>query len=528
MIDAIFKGEGNVGETQKPNRQNDHLFLLQALLQPTGWRVRAETPDSFLQQGLEVGTRPDLSLCPSHLVVASKSNQSLVFCLAGLDREYQAQLARAIPSGSPWGENLPILVADRYEQMEAARTLPSADYWPGGLFTCTGELEKLIGKLPVEIPEGSSTQCTFPQSVEREVSPEISNFEAEVLSNIRIGGSGSCHYKMRFRAPGLREAFPGQFIMMDTRPRTALNEASWEIHSQLNDRINLTPQAFLKRPFGILQTFFPHFPAPGFAGIVLPSAIAPALRWPHPAQFEILYKVLEGGVGTREMMDLKPGDLVQMLGPLGKRYDVSRLSERGIQEVHLVGGGVGTVPLVLIAHWMRSFGFKVKVFIGIESWESLHYHDDIERSFGTEPRAAYVYVDELLAAGLSRQDLFVTCDRPDALNIEHLVPASNFAHGFISGLYQSYLDSAGGIGELLIQKQVAAFACGPHPMMKAIWKICLEREIPLNVLMEKRMACGVGVCLSCVCSTISPDGTEKYQRVCSDGPIFDARELKWE
>lgn len=517
-----------MADAQKPDRQNYHLLLLQALLQPAGWRVRAGTSDSFLQRGVDVVTRPAASLGSCYLIVASKSNHSLVFCFAGLDRDYQAQLARAIASGSPWGENLPILVADSYEQMEKARTLPSADCWPGGLFTCTGELERLTGKLPVEIREGSAFQHPAHQSVEREVPPEISNFEAEVLSNIRIGGSGSCHFKMRFRAPGLREAFPGQFIMMDTRPRTLLNQNAWEIHSQLNDSINLMPQAFLKRPFGILQTFFPHFPAPGFAGIVLPTAIAPALRWPHPAQFEILYKVLEGGVGTREMMALKPGDRVQMLGPLGKLYDVSHLSERGIQEVHLVGGGVGTVPLVLIAHWMRTYGFKVKVFIGIESWESLRYHDDIERSFGEEPRAAYVYVDELLAAGLSRQDLFVTCDRPDALNIEHLVPATNFAHGFISGLYQSYLERAGGIEELLKQKQVAAFTCGPHPMMKAIWKICLEREIPLNVLMEKRMACGVGVCLSCVCGTISPDGREKYQRVCSDGPIFDARELKWE
>ena len=72
-----------------------------------------------------------------------------------------------------------------------------------------------------------------------------------------------------------------------------------------------------------------------------------------------------------------------------------------------------------------------------------------------------------------------------------------------------------------------AFACGPMPMMNAVWRITKRYSIPLNVYFEERMACGIGVCLSCVCKTKNEIGGEQYSRVCMEGPIFDAANIVW-
>jgi dihydroorotate dehydrogenase electron transfer subunit len=170
----------------------------------------------------------------------------------------------------------------------------------------------------------------------------------------------------------------------------------------------------------------------------------------------------------------------------------------------------------------------VKAFIGIESWERLKYFDDVERSFGEEPQAAHIYVDELLAAGLNREDIYVSCDRQDSSGFEDVILRSNFLLGFSSELYKGFLKNQAELAARAREGAVMAFTCGPMPMMKAVRAIAAHYEIPLKVLMEKRMACGVGVCLSCVCKTRTSDGVEHYSRVCSDGPIFDARDLIWE
>jgi dihydroorotate dehydrogenase electron transfer subunit len=63
-------------------------------------------------------------------------------------------------------------------------------------------------------------------------------------------------------------------------------------------------------------------------------------------------------------------------------------------------------------------------------------------------------------------------------------------------------------------------------MMKAVNDIAKTHRVPLRVLIEKRMACGIGVCLSCVCKTTAP--SSGYSRVCKEGPIFDASEIIWD
>jgi dihydroorotate dehydrogenase electron transfer subunit len=71
------------------------------------------------------------------------------------------------------------------------------------------------------------------------------------------------------------------------------------------------------------------------------------------------------------------------------------------------------------------------------------------------------------------------------------------------------------------------YACGPDGMLKSVAKIAAEFQIPAQLALENRMACGVGACLGCVLRIKSSDGGFEYKRVCTEGPIFDALDIVW-
>ena len=81
--------------------------------------------------------------------------------------------------------------------------------------------------------------------------------------------------------------------------------------------------------------------------------------------------------------------------------------------------------------------------------------------------------------------------------------------------------------ELDETKNILIIACGPKPMLMALKKITLESSVQMKVLLEKRMGCGIGVCMSCVCRT-KKNSEEGYSRVCTEGPLFDSNDIVWE
>ena len=70
-------------------------------------------------------------------------------------------------------------------------------------------------------------------------------------------------------------------------------------------------------------------------------------------------------------------------------------------------------------------------------------------------------------------------------------------------------------------------ACGPMPMLKNIAKMAKENNIPCQVSLEQRMACGVGACLGCAVGIKTSDNSTVYKHVCKDGPVFNAEEVAW-
>ncbi len=96
----------------------------------------------------------------------------------------------------------------------------------------------------------------------------------------------------------------------------------------------------------------------------------------------------------------------------------------------------------------------------------------------------------------------------------------NFHLGPVTEQYDNYLEKLSEQNS----KMLRAFACGPEAMLHSIAETCKKHSVPLRVLIERRMACGIGVCLSCACK-IKKEGKEYMKRVCVDGPIFDAEEI---
>lgn len=73
----------------------------------------------------------------------------------------------------------------------------------------------------------------------------------------------------------------------------------------------------------------------------------------------------------------------------------------------------------------------------------------------------------------------------------------------------------------------AIYACGPLPMLKAVQKLAIEKEIPCQISLEEKMACGLGVCLGCAVKTAkSPKDAPEYWHVCKAGPVFNAKDVE--
>jgi len=223
----------------------------------------------------------------------------------------------------------------------------------------------------------------------------------------------------------------------------------------------------LRRPFGIYDVV----------------TVAPDYDGGSPQTcLEILYKVV--GKGTMTMSTFHHGDHLDILAPLGKGFDLGAPAEEKI----LVGGGVGLAPLYYLAKELVKSS-RVHLFVGGRTKDDVLCITEFER-LGVE---TYVATDD---GTLGEQGLVT-----DVLS-RHLTKRSGDA---------------------------AIFACGPHPMLKAVAGLAEKQGVPCQVSLEAYMACGVGACLGCVMKGKDhTDATPDYRCVCKDGPVFDHQELKWD
>ena len=114
-------------------------------------------------------------------------------------------------------------------------------------------------------------------------------------------------------------------------------------------------------------------------------------------------------MGTNELKQMKKGDTFQILGPLGKRPNLAKWQTDGIEEVHLIGGGVGMAPLMFFGQALKYYSFTIKAFIGIDRIETL-YQSPFKINSKNDPNKAYVYIDNFRRIGFHDSDIYVSFD----------------------------------------------------------------------------------------------------------------------
>lgn len=507
------------------------FVLAAAILREDGWRITAANRNMLEPRAFSIripaNTAGNLGaaaeraalLAERHAVfLAEDGARKIMFFFDDLDPALLEDAAAAAlrQDGNDFNA-VCVMICRSPEAMQRRREIDRARWWPRGFYTTFEDLRTRCAEVA---PKKYDSVCSpQPRSVAPDTrTPRAAVFDAEVVENIPVGDDHASHYKLRFRAPELRDVAPGQFIMMDTAPDTPPPKHQPVDWAEFEQSYPAQAKAYLKRPFGIHRAYYPNFDPAYLKNLALPRAIAAILHTSQPEQFDMLYKVLPNGVGTSQLTGLRRGDRVQMVGPLGKRFDLVAFLDQGFDEIHVIGGGVGVAPLIYLVQALRFLDVPLKAFIGVPDIGTLKHADRLAATYVEDPADVHIYVDDLVAMGLDRRDIYVSSDRQ--CDMGNIVPRGNFRRGTVADLYIDFLEAGDNRG------RVGAFTCGPMPMMKAIANIAACNRIPLKVLMEKRMACGIGVCLSCVCKVHANGGS--HARVCAEGPIFDAGEIVWD
>ncbi len=243
------------------------------------------------------------------------------------------------------------------------------------------------------------------------------------------------YYLMRIASPGIgREARPGQFVMV---------------------KVSAEPFPLLRRPLSI-----------------------------HDGDtdgFSLFFQI--AGLGTGILAAKKPGETLDVMGPIGKGFSVSK-AVRG-KKAFLVGGGRGIAPLYFLARELAARGAVVRVFYGGRC-----------------------------SVDIPLMKRFETAGHPAACSTDD---GSFGFKGFVTGLLEDVLDR---------DRPDLIFACGPDLMMKVIAERALAMGIPAEFSLESTMGCGIGACWGCV-HRIRGAGGESWTKICEEGPVFPGDRIVW-
>lgn len=226
----------------------------------------------------------------------------------------------------------------------------------------------------------------------------------------------------------LPDMYPGQFV---------------EVH------VTDSPSTFLRRPISV--------------------------NYIDKSKNELWLLIQKIGDGTRRMAEYKKGDIVNLLLPLGNSFSTPKDTT---SEVLLIGGGVGTAPMLYLGSELKEKGFRPNFLLGARSSADLLQLDEF---------AKYGEVYTTTEDGSHGEQGYVTN--------HSVLEKKNFSH---------------------------IFTCGPKPMMMAVANYAHKKQINCEVSLENTMACGFGVCLCCI------ENTKRGNIcVCTEGPVFNIKELKW-
>jgi len=188
------------------------------------------------------------------------------------------------------------------------------------------------------------------------------------------------------------------------------------------------------------------------------------------------------GPGTRWLVGRHRADPVDIIGPLGHPFSLPR----DPVSCALVGGGYGSAPLFMLADHLRARGCRVDMVLGA----------------GTEERLFGVLEAKRIAST-------VTTTTEDG---------SLGTAGRVTDV----------LGDVMERNNTdVVYACGPMPMLAAVADMAAERGVYSQCAVEESMACGIGVCMTCVLPVIGDDGVTRMVRSCVEGPVFRGDRVRW-
>lgn len=238
----------------------------------------------------------------------------------------------------------------------------------------------------------------------------------------------------------------------------------------VNVRVANTTDPLLRRPFSIHAVY------------------------PSEGVFSLLYVLV--GRGTALMQKMQPGEMLSVVGPLGRGFDPG---DNPKAEHVLVAGGCGAAPLHFLC-------------------------DSLCAKWGCENVT-------VLTGGRSREAVLCEAEfKSHGVEVDVSTDDGSYGYaGLVTGLLEERLRKCSDMDKIRV------YSCGPHLMMKAVAKICREAGVKnCQVSLENNMACGLGVCMGCVQKLrgVAPgDKSGKgwhHERVCKDGPVFNAEDVIWE
>jgi len=191
---------------------------------------------------------------------------------------------------------------------------------------------------------------------------------------------------------------------------------------------------------------------------------------------EICYKLV--GRGTAALARALAGTELRVTGPCGKGFAPFDSSRTAV----LVAGGYGIAPLYGLCERLAAEGRRAVVYYGAKS------------------KSEFLYLNELKQIGVA-----ISLATEDG---------SEGARGMITERLGGDIDAI---------DRPALYACGPKGLLRAVAMMAERHEVPAQVSTEEYMACGIGVCMGCVCK----DRDGNFVRTCREGPVFNARDLKW-
>ena len=262
--------------------------------------------------------------------------------------------------------------------------------------------------------------------IERAMTMKKYILDLKVVENMQLH-PGYCLLKLTAETT-LPEMMPGQFVEV---------------------RVDGSPETFLRRPISI--------------------------NYVDRIKNEIWLLIQIIGEGTRRMSTYSVGDMVNLILPLGKGFS---LPAKAQARCLLIGGGVGTAPLLYMGEILRQNGFAPEFLLGARSKVDLMQLNDFKQ---------YGEVHITTEDGSMGEKGFVT---------DHSI------------LQSEPFDQI--------------YTCGPKPMMVAVAQYATKTGIACEVSLENTMACGIGACLCCVENT-----KEGHVCVCTEGPVFNINQLTW-